>query len=91
MFNNSQINKQHVVLGTQSKTFPDLKLGFSMKLTYSSNFCPFNLHLISEKQGLEKFRSVSNLEKNSGPAQLEFFSVFHLIFFQVYGINQTFF
>ena len=40
MFNNSQINKQHVVLRTQSKTFPDLRLHFSIKLTYSSNFCP---------------------------------------------------
>ena len=28
MFPNGQINKQHVVLGTQSKTFPDLRSGF---------------------------------------------------------------
>ena len=30
--------------------------------------------LISENQGLEKLRSVSNLEKKSGPAHLIFFS-----------------
>ena len=39
--------------------------------------------LISENQGLEKLRSVSNLGKNSGPADLDFF--------QVYGINLAFF
>ena len=38
--------------------------------------------LISENQGLEKLRSVSNLD---------FFSVCHLDFFQVYGINLAFF
>ena len=50
--------------------------------------------LISENQGLEKLRAVSNLRKISGPADLNFFSV-HLSFFfslspgffQVYGIN----
>ena len=36
--------------------------------------------LISENQGLEKLRSVSNLRKISGPAHLIFFSV-HLSFF----------
>ena len=30
--------------------------------------------LISENQGLEKLRSVSNLRKISGPAHLDFFS-----------------
>jgi hypothetical protein len=35
---------------------------------------------ISENQGLEKLRSVSNLRKISGPAHLNFFSV-DLIFF----------
>ena len=39
--------------------------------------------LISENQGLEKLRSVSNLRKISGPA--------HLDFFQVYGMNLAFF
>ena len=47
--------------------------------------------LISENQGLEKLRSVSNLRKISGPAHLDFFSVCHLDFFQVYGINLAFF
>ena len=47
--------------------------------------------LISENQGLEKLRSVSNLRKISGPAHLDFFSVCHLYFFQVYGINLAFF
>ena len=37
--------------------------------------------LISENQGLEKLRSVSNLRKISGPAHLDFFSVCHLDFF----------
>ena len=57
---------------------------------FSHLFCT----LISENQGLEKLRSVSNLRKISGPAQLiffsvhlSFFSVCHLDFFQVYGIN----
>ena len=45
--------------------------------TVSHLFCT----LISENQGLEKLRSVSNLRKNSGPAHLIFFSV-HLSFFQ---------
>ena len=39
--------------------------------------------LISENQGLENLRSVSNLRKISGPA--------HLDFFKVYGINLAFF
>ena len=50
--------------------------------------------LISENEGLEKLRSASNLRKISGPAQLSFFSVHlnffsvcHLIFFQIYTIN----
>ena len=47
--------------------------------------------LISENQGVEKLRSVSNLRKISGPAHLDFFSVCHLDFFQVYGINLAFF
>jgi hypothetical protein len=46
--------------------------------------------LISENQGLEKLRSVSNLRKISGTAYLDFFSVCHLDFFQVYGINLAF-
>ena len=40
--------------------------------------------LISENQGLDKLRSVSKI---SGTAQLNFFSVCHLDFFQVYGTN----
>ena len=47
--------------------------------------------LISENQGLEKLRSVSNLRKISGPAHLYFFSVCHLDFFQIYSINLAFF
>jgi hypothetical protein len=47
--------------------------------------------LISENQGLEKLRSVSILKKMSGPEHLDFFSVCHLDFFQVYGINLAFF
>ena len=47
--------------------------------------------LISENQGLEKLRSVSNLRKILGPAKKDFFSVCHLDFFQVYGINLAFF
>ena len=47
--------------------------------------------LISENQGLEKSRSVSNIRKISGPAHLDFFSVCRLDFFQVYGINLAFF
>ena len=38
--------------------------------------------LISESQCLEKSRSVSNLRKISGPANLDFFSVCHLDFFR---------
>ena len=42
--------------------------------------------LISENQGI-----VSNLRKMSGPAHLDIFSVCHLDFSQVYGINLAFF
>ena len=42
----------------------------------------FNL-LISENQGLEKLRSVSNLKKISGPAHLIFFSVDLIFFFSL--------
>ena len=34
--------------------------------------------MISENQGLEKLRSVSNLRKISGPANLDFFLGLHL-------------
>ena len=44
--------------------------------------------LISENQGLEKLRSLSNLRKISGPAHLNFFSV-DLNFFQF--VNWIFF
>ena len=47
--------------------------------------------LISENQGCEKLRSVSDLRKISGPAHPDFVSVCHLDFFQVYGINLAFF
>ena len=47
--------------------------------------------MISENQGLEKLRSVSDHRKISGPAHLDFFSVCHPDFFQVYGINLAFF
>ena len=45
--------------------------------------------LISENQGLEKSRSASNHRKISGPANLDFVSVCHLDFFQVYGIYKS--
>jgi hypothetical protein len=47
--------------------------------------------LISENQGLEKSRSASNLRKISVPANLDFFSVRHLDFFQIYTKNLAFF
>ena len=37
--------------------------------------------LISENQGLEKSRSILNPRKVSGPANLDFFLVWHLDFF----------
>ena len=46
--------------------------------------------LISENQGLEKYRSISNPRKVSGSTNLDFFQVWHLDFFQVYSINPTF-
>ena len=46
--------------------------------------------LISENQGLEKLRSFTNLRKIAGPAHLDLFSVCHLEFFHVYGINLAF-
>ena len=55
----------------------------SSKATLSHLFCT----LISENQGLDKSRSVSNLIKISVPVHLIFFSVCHLNFFQVYGTN----
>ena len=48
-------------------------------------------NLISENQGLEKLRSVSNLRKISGPAHMDFFFSLSPKFFQVYGINFAFF
>ena len=47
--------------------------------------------LIFENPGLKKFRSVSNLRKISGPANLNLFSVCHLDFFLVYGLSLAFF
>ena len=47
--------------------------------------------LISENQGLEKLRSVSNLRKISGHANLDFFSVFHLDFFSGLWYKSNFF
>ena len=55
------------------------------KLT--STISPLFCTLISENQGLDKSRSVSNLIKISVPVHLIFFSVCHLNFFQVYGTN----
>ena len=46
---------------------------------------------IHENQVLETLRSVSNLRKISGPGHLDSFPVCHLEFFQVSGINSTFF
>ena len=56
--------------------------GFKLTLISSATQLTIGLliyTLISENQGLEKLRSVSNLRKISGPA--------HLDFFQVYGTN----
>ena len=47
--------------------------------------------LISENQGLEKLRSVSNLRKISDPAHLDFFSVCHLDFFSDLWYKSSFF
>ena len=62
-------------------------------MTFSHLICT----LISENEGLDNFRSVSNLRKISGPAHLNFFqftwvffSVCHLDFFLAYGINLAF-
>ena len=72
-----------------------------MFFLYNSNHNAIGLlicTLISENQGLEKLRSILNLRKISGLAELNFFSVHliffsvcHLDFFQVYGINLAFF
>ena len=51
-------------------------LDYSLNHTFGILICT----LISENQGLEKLRPVSNLRKFSGPAH-----------FQVYGINLAFF
>ena len=52
-------------------------------LTFSHLICT----LISENEGLDNLRSASNLRKNSVPAHLNFFSVCHLSFFQIYTID----
>ena len=58
------------------------KLPFTNQIHISNHlFGHLICTLISENQGLEKSRSVSNLRKISGPAHLNFFSV-HLSFFQ---------
>ena len=63
---------------------------FFRSYTFGHLFCT----LISENEGLDKLRSISNLRKISGLAHLiffsvdlSFFSVCHLDFFQVYGTN----
>ena len=56
------------------------KLPFTNQIHISNHlFGHLICTLISENQGLEKSRSVSNLRKISGPAHLIFFSV-HLIY-----------
>ena len=57
---------------------------YNIALSYGHLICTF----ISENQGLEKLRFVSNLRNISGPAHLNFFSV-DLIFFQF--VNWIFF
>jgi hypothetical protein len=47
--------------------------------------------LISENQGLEELRSVSNLRKFLDPAHVNFFSVFHLVFFSGLWYKSSFF
>ena len=59
-------------------------LGTHTNFTVGHLFCT----LISENQGLDKLRSVSNLRKISGPAHLNFFSV-HLSFF--FSLSPEFF
>ena len=56
------------------------KLNFTVRLiaTFSHLICA----LSSENEGFEKSRSASNLRKISVPADLNFFSVCHLSFFQ---------
>ena len=64
--------------------------GADKKAIWTQQGQPFGLlicALISENQGLEKAWSVSNLRKISGPVHLYLFLVYHLDFFQVYGIN----
>ena len=70
--------------------FQNEKWMYFYGITISHLFCT----LISENQGLEKLRSILNLRKISGPAELNFFSVHlnffsvcHLNFFQIYTIN----
>ena len=65
-------------------------MSVSQEMIISHLFCT----LISENQGLDILRSVSNLIKISVPVHLNFFSVHlnffsvcHLNFFQVYGTN----
>ena len=54
-----------------------------------SNYRPFNLHMISENQSLEKLKSVSDLRKKLGPEHQIFFC--QLDFFHVFGIDLAFF
>ena len=56
--------------------------GSSFYVTHSHLFCT----LISENQGLDKLRFVSNLRKISVPVHLNFFSV-HLNFFSLCHLN----
>ena len=53
-----------------------------VKLSFRESFVHLICTLISENQGLEKLRSVSNLRKNSGPAHLIFFFSTPEFFFQ---------
>ena len=67
-----------VLLDTSLVFVTKSSLLFKLALDILSHlFCT----LISENQGLEKLRSILNLRKISGPAELNFFSV-HLNFFQ---------
>ena len=85
---------------TRSKSAPLLRRHFrsssnsEFSFFTSSSFGHLICTLISENQGLEKLRSISNLRKISGPAHMNFFSVdlsyfsvCHLNSFQIYTIN----
>ena len=82
---NGKCNKIELAVGTQ----PHLPFGYTTARKKQSGgtvaqnsrqpTCGLLIcTLISENQGFEKSRSASNLRKNSGPANLDFFLGLHL-------------